>query len=140
VSTCSIRLVATAHRVGYVLSVLRRTTSLLALLALIAAPAVTSSRLFCQYTGEEIVGCAESGVPQQAQLRGEQCCQQRTFHALEGVRLLEDHGQQAPALVAIDAAPSLGADVLALTSAALQLSAARSIGPPAFLVHRALLI
>src|SRR5882762_5986071 len=110
---------------------LRRSTSLLALLALIAAPAVTSSRLFCQYTGEEIVGCAQSGVPQQAQFRGEQCCQQRTFHALDGVRLVEDQRQQAPVPVALDAAPMLVADVFALASSALRLTVAPAPGLPA---------
>jgi len=113
---------------------------LLALLAVIAAPAVTSTRLFCQYTGEEIVGCAESGVPQQAQFRGEQCCQGRTFHALEGVRLAEDQRQQVPAPVAIGVATQPLATALAVASSALQLTAAPSVGPPAFLVHRALLI
>jgi hypothetical protein len=112
---------------------------LLALLAVIAAPAVTSARLFCQYTGEEIVGCAESGVPQHAQFRGEQCCQQRTFNALDGARLVEEQRQQAPAPVAIDAAPSV-ADVFAVASPAVRLAAAPCVGPPAFLSHRALLI
>src|SRR6266849_7951208 len=133
--------VAVQRRVGYGRPVLRRSASILALLAVIAAPAVTSTRLFCQYTGEEIVGCADSGVPQQAQVRGEQCCQQRTFHALDGVRLVEDQRQQAPAPVAIDAAPLIVADVFAVASPALRrLTAAPSVGPPAFLSHRALLI
>jgi hypothetical protein len=136
----SCRVLAAAQRVGYSRSVPRRAASFLTLLAVIAAPAVTSTRLFCQYTGEEIVGCAESGVPQQAQVRGEQCCQRRTFHALDGVRLVEDQRQQAPAPVVIDAAPLLVADVFAVASSALRLNAAPSVGPPAFLSHRALLI
>src|SRR2546421_8267971 len=86
---------------------LRGCTSLLALLTVIAAPVTTSTRFFCQYTGEEIVGCAESGVPQHAQFRGEECCQQRTFRALDGVRLVEEQPPQAPACVAIGPAPFL---------------------------------
>jgi len=132
--------VAVQRRVGYGRPVLRRSASILALLAVIAAPAVTSTRLFCQYTGEEIVGCAESGVPQHAQFRGEQCCQQRTFRALDGVRLVEEQVQQVAAPVAIDAAPVLAADVFAVASPAVRLTAAPSVGPPAFLSHRALLI
>src|SRR6266849_6037187 len=132
--------VAVQRRVGYGRPVLRRSASILALLAVIAAPAVTSTRLFCQYTGEEIVGCAESGVPQHAQFRGEQCCQQRTFRALDGVRLVEEQVQQVAAPVAIDAAPVLAADVFAVASPAVRLTAGPSVGPPAFLSHRALLI
>jgi hypothetical protein len=120
--------------------VIRRSASLLALLALIATPAVTSTRLFCRYTGEEITGCAEASVPAQAQIRVDECCQQRTFHALGGVRLMEDQRQQAPAPIAIDAAPSLIADTFAGATPALHLSAAPAVGPPAFLSHRALLI
>jgi len=120
--------------------VLRHCASLLALLGLIAAPAVTSTRLFCRYTGEEIIGCANAGALEHAQIRVDECCQQRTFHALDGVRLVEDQRQQAPAPVAIDARPVLVADVFAVPSSALHLMAAPSVGPPAFISHRALLI
>jgi hypothetical protein len=113
---------------------------LLVLLGLIAAPAVSSTRLFCRYTGEEIVGCDDAGALQHAQIRVDECCQQRTFHALDGVRLVEDHRQQVPAPVAIDAAPLLVTDVFAVASPAVRLAAAPSVGPPAFLSHRALLI
>ena len=118
---------------------LRGCTSLLALLAVIAAPVTTTTRFFCQYTGEEIVGCAESGVPQQAQFRGEQCCHQRTFRALDGVRLAEDQRPQAPVPVAIGAATVLR-DLVAIAFPAVQPRAVVSTGPPAFLSHRALLI
>jgi hypothetical protein len=113
---------------------------LLALVALIAAPAVTSTHLFCQYTGKEIVECAESRVPRQAELRGEQCCQRRTFHALEGMRLVEAQRHEAPLPVAIGLAPMWIARSFAAAMSPLQLTAAASVGPPAFLSHRALLI
>jgi hypothetical protein len=119
--------------------VIRRSASFLALLALIATPAVTSTRLFCRYTGQEIIGCAESTAPEHAEIRVKECCQQRTFHALDGVRLVEDQRQQVPARVAIDA-PVLVADVFAAAAPAARLTPAPSAGPPAFLSHRALLI
>jgi hypothetical protein len=118
---------------------LRRVASFLTLLAVFAAPAVTSTRLFCQYTGEEIVGCAESVVPQHAQIRGEQCCQQRTFRALDGARPVEEQRQPGPAPIAVGARPVF-ADPLPVTSSGAQERAAPSVGPPVFLSHRALLI
>ena len=130
---------ADTGRFDYATRVLRRTASLVALLAVIAAPVPTTTRFFCQYTGEEIVGCAESGVPQQAQFRGEQCCNQRTFRALDGVRLAEDQRPQAPVPVAIGAATVLR-DLVAIAFPAVQPRVVVSTGPPAFLSHRALLI
>lgn len=132
---------AGARGVGYVgTTVIRRSASFLALLALIAAPAVTSTRLFCRFTGQEIIGCAESNTPDHSEVRGEGCCQHRTFRALDGVRLLEEQRQQIPAAVAIDAPAGWVADVLAVPPPAVRLTAAPSAGPPAFLSHRALLI
>jgi len=113
---------------------------LLALVALIAAPAVSSTRLFCRYTGEEIIGCAGSKTPEHAEIRVDECCQQTTVHALDGVRLVDDQRQPVPATVAIAAAPLLLANVFGLAAPALRLDAAPSVGPPAFLSHRALLI
>jgi hypothetical protein len=55
------------------------------------------------------------------------------------VRLVEEHRQQAPTFVAIDAAPVLLAHVFAL-AAPPHRAIAPSAGPPAFLSHRALLI
>ena len=120
-------------------TVIRRTASFVALLALIATPAVTSTRLFCRYTGQEIIGCAESNAPEHAEIRLEGCCQQRTFHALHGVRLLEAQRGQIPAPVAIDTPVSI-ADVIAVATPAVRLRAAPGAGPPVFISHRALLI
>jgi len=120
--------------------VLRRSASVLALLAVIVSPAVTSTRLFCRYTGQEIVSCAEAAAPEHAQVREGACCQKRTFHALDGVRLVKEERQQAPTIVAIDAAPVLLAHVFAPAAPEPHRAIAPSAGPPAYLSHRALLI
>jgi hypothetical protein len=128
-------------RVGYHPSVLRRSISFLALLALIAAPAVTSTRFFCRYTGQEIVGCAEAGVAQGVHVRADDCCDQRTLRSLEGMRQADDSRQLGPAAtVAIGASSVLPAAAFELASPAAERAARRSTGPPAFLAHRALLI
>jgi hypothetical protein len=133
-------MLAVAGQVGYRRAMLRGCTSFLALLAVIAAPVTTSTRFFCQYTGEEIVGCAESSVPQHAQFRSEQCCQQRTFRALDGVRLVEEQPPQAPARVAIGPSPVVRDATVTIAFPATERRAVASAGPPAFLSHRALLI
>jgi len=119
--------------------VLWRSASVLALLAVIAAPAVTSTRLFCRYTGEEIIGCAETAPPEQPLVRAE-CCQHRTFHALDGVRPVHEQRQETPAPVAVDLARVPLADRFALAAPRPRGTAAPSAGPPAFITHRALLI
>jgi len=124
----------------YGLIVLRRSASFLAVLAVVGAPAVTSTRLFCRFTGQEIVGCAEAAAPEHAQVREGACCQERTFRALDGVRLAKEERQQAPTLVTVAAAPVLLADLFALAAPAPCRAIAPSAGPPAFLSHRALLI
>jgi len=133
-------LVAAVRPWLYGSTVLRRGVSLLALLALIATPAGTSTRFFWRYTGEEIVGCDEAGAPKKAEIREEECCQQRTFRAVVGVRPFEDQRERVAAPVAIDAAPVLVTSVFADASPALQLASAPPFRPPAFLSHRALLI
>ena len=119
---------------------LRRCASLLALIAVIAAPAVTSTRFFCRYTGEEIAACAKPGTPTHAVVLADSCCDQRTFRALEGVRLVDEPRQQAPTPIAVDTAPALVAYVVAPVAGQLGRPTAPSAGPPAFIAHRALLI
>jgi hypothetical protein len=131
-------ILAAPSRIGYTVDVVQRAVALFALLSVVAAPAVTSTRAFCRYTGEEVVGCAEVDAPEQAQIRGDRCCVQRTFHAVEGVRVVERQDQPAAAPAAIDAAAFIA--VLAVGSPGLRITAAPPIGPPAFLSHRALLI
>jgi hypothetical protein len=120
--------------------VLRRAASFVALLSLIAAPAVTSTRFFCRYTGEEIVGCDEDSPPQHAAVRAGECCDQRTFHALEGVRPVQEPQHQAPTPLAMDVATVLLPRALPVAAAGVRSTAGPSAGPPAFLSHRALLI
>jgi hypothetical protein len=120
--------------------VLRRCASFLALIALISAPAVTSTRFFCRHTGEEITDCAEAVTPTHTNVRADGCCDQRTFRALDGVRLVEEHRQQAPIHVAIDTTRALLAQIFAPAATVLRRPSAPSAGPPAFITHRALLI
>jgi hypothetical protein len=133
-------ILAAAVTVRYGQAVLRRSASLLAFLALIAAPAVNSTRLFCRYTGEEIIDCAEAAAPDHGQIREDGCCQQRMFHALQGVRLAGDQRQQAPVPVAMGAAPAVLANAFVLAPSVARRATVPSAGPPAFLSHRALLI
>ena len=111
-----------------------------ALLAVIAAPAVTSTRLFCRYTGEEITGCAEAATPGHGIVQADGCCYQRTVRALETVRPVEEQRQQAPTPVAIDSAPVLLAHLFAPAASESNRPDGPSAGPPAFIIHRALLI
>jgi hypothetical protein len=120
--------------------VLRRIASFIALLSLLAAPAVTSTRSFCRYTGHEITDCAEAETPRHAIVRSDLCCEQRTFRALEGARLLDEQRQPVPTPVAIDTAPSLFAYAFAPPAIESSRPTAPSAGPPAFISHRALLI
>jgi hypothetical protein len=131
---------AACGRVGYCRAVLRRGIAFLALLAVLAAPAVTSTRLFCRYTGQELFGCAESGVPQSAHIRADDCCDKRTFRALEAVRPASDAARAVPQIAAIGIASVVIAIALSPAAPAGQRSPVRSVGPPAFLAHRALLI
>jgi hypothetical protein len=125
--------------VGYRPPVPRRCACFCALLAVLAAPSVTSTRFFCRYTGQEIFGCTE-GAPRNAHVRGDDCCDQRTFRAMDGVR----HSGQDPVPIPRGAPVALEAPALApgpvLESAAARHTTVRSAGPPAFLAHRALLI
>jgi hypothetical protein len=119
--------------------VLRRVASFCALLAVLAAPSVTSTRFFCRYTGLEIFGCDE-GAPRNAQVRAQDCCDQRTFRAVQALKASPHELLPMPAAVAeIVAAPWPSAapgDGLLLAARTSILAA----GPPAFLAHRALLL
>jgi hypothetical protein len=120
--------------------VLRRAIASLALIALTGSPAVTSTRLFCRYTGVEIVGCDESTVPARAQVRAEDCCLKRTFHAVDPARVLTDDGPRlaTPPIVAIVAIiPEVRHGAAVPSAHADRFSNA---GPPVFLTNRALLI
>jgi len=119
--------------------VLRRSASLCALLAVLAAPSVTSTRLFCRHTGQEIFGCVE-GAAGGAQVRGEECCDQRTFRVVEGVARSAQDPVPMPTRVAVALETPQPALALVLESPPARRAAVRSSGPPAFLAHLALLI
>ena len=118
---------------------LRRSACLCALVAVLAAPSVTSTRFFCRYTGQEIFGCIE-GAPRGAQVRGDECCDQRTFRVVEGVA----HSAQDPVPMPIGVAVAVETPQPALApvleSPPARRAPLRSSGPPAFLAHLALLI
>ena len=131
---------AASRPLGYGRPVFRRVASFLALLALLAAPAVTSTRLFCRFTGQEFVGCVEASPQHGAEVRPDDCCDQRTFRALDGMRLAENQPQPAPATVLVtDAVTPLVIASAAMPSVRPERSV-QSVGPPVFLVQRALLI
>jgi len=117
--------------------VLRRCACFCALVAVLAAPSVTSTRFFCRYTGQEIVGCAE-GASRDAQVRADDCCDQRTFRAVQAVRQSGQESVPIPAGVTTSL-PEL-APLPPAAPAVEQREPVRSAGPPAFLAHRALLI
>jgi hypothetical protein len=123
----------------YGAAVFRRVFAFLALIAVGASPAVTRTRLFCRYTGVEIVACDESRIPAQAQVREAECCVERTFHAIDPTRTLPGDGQLLAAPVAGPTIPTPEGRV----AAAAPFVRARVLGdagPPAFLANRALLI
>jgi hypothetical protein len=120
--------------------VLRRSACFVAVLSVVATPAVTSTRFFCRYTGVEITGCAEAATHSHATFRADGCCDQRTFRALEGVKLVDEQQQQVPTPISISTAPALLAYALTPLVAEVRRPSAPSAGPPAFITHRALLI
>jgi hypothetical protein len=110
------------------------------LLAVLTAPSVTSTRFFCRFTGQEILGCDE-GAPRSAQIRPDDCCDRRIFRAVAAVRHSGHELLPIPQGVAAAIPSPEGAPALARESAVVnRRTPASSAGPPAFLAHRALLI
>jgi len=124
----------------YAAAVFRRALASLALIAIVVSPAMTSTRLFCRFTGVEIIGCDESRVPTQTQLRNEDCCLKRTFHAIDPSRILADDGSRfaaPPAVAIVEITPEV--QLLAAVPSA-PVARFSDAGPPVFLTNRALLI
>jgi hypothetical protein len=119
-------------------AVLRRFAAVALVLAVVAAPAVTSTRLFCKFTGGEVTGCDEQAVQALTTIKNAGCCQQRTFERSESTTVLSS-AQLTPPLSAPIAEPPLS-----VLFASHQLLERERIpagaGPPAFISHRALLI
>ena len=124
----------------YASAVLRRALASLALIAIVVSPAMDSTRLFCRFTGVEIVGCDESRVPAQTQFRNEDCCLKRTFHAIDPTRILVDDSSRfvvPPAVATVAIMPGVHLFAAVPSARADRFSDA---GPPVFLTNRALLI
>jgi hypothetical protein len=120
---------------------LRRASALLAVVAVAAAPAVASTRLFCRYTGVEIAGCDELDIPAQALYRAAGCCERRTVHALDEMRPgADDRLQPAPLLAGVVALAIPQGRPTGRATRGCSETVAAAAGPPAFLSHRALLI
>jgi len=117
----------------------RRSAAALVVASLAASPAVASTRLFCRFTGVEIVGCPEQQVVQQATVRENGCCEHRTLQPLDATRPEAATQFTAPTLAVLPAVVPVLLTRL-LSSRALPSLGTVPIGPPAFLTHRALLI
>jgi len=118
--------------------VLRRTAAAFALASLIATPVVASTRLFCRYTGVEIVGCAEQQSSDHRGIRGEGCCIRRTLHPLDAFRPSTDERFDTPVLAVV--VPSIHPVLQPMARCVVLTARTIGTGPPAFLSHRALLI
>ncbi|MFL5277187.1 MAG: hypothetical protein ACJ79T_11980 [Myxococcales bacterium] len=118
---------------------LRRCACLCALLAMVTAPSVTSTRYFCRFTGQEILGCDE-GAPRSAQVRADDCCERRIFRAVAAVRHSEHELLPIPQAVGAAIPSPEAPPALVRESSIVRGRPRSSAGPPAFLAHRALLI
>lgn len=120
----------------YASSMGRRLVASFAVLGLLLAPAVASTRFFCKSTGVEIVGCDEQRTPERTTIRGDGCCERRTLApagtAIAATQsfLAEPVATSAEVTFIVDPANGLASGVLPTADA----------GPPLFLSHRALLI
>src|SRR4051812_16505606 len=118
---------------------MRRFLGMAVLLALVASPTVARSSLFCRFTRIEITDCEEQRAPEHPVVPSESCCERRILIALDAPRPRgTDH-------VVVPAAPVV-ASVVPFTdgpprrSTEPRRSTAIAVGPPLFLVQRALLI
>lgn len=116
---------------------LRRLISTVALLALVTAPVVARTRLFCRYTGVEITGCAEQGLPTAPVIEADGCCNRLVMRPV-GAVVQSDHPEAvAPVLAALPLPPESTDDVL--PTAADDALPGAPTGPPVYLLHRAFL-
>jgi hypothetical protein len=117
-------------------AMLRRAIAALAITGLMTSPVVASTRLFCRFTGIEIVGCTEHRAADQAVVRGETCCVRLTVQPVDTAeRVITDF--PAPALAVLPETVQRPAPKGRLAASEAPSTAA---GPPMFLSHRALLI
>ncbi|HXN54896.1 MAG TPA: hypothetical protein VN874_01410 [Myxococcales bacterium] len=122
---------------------LRRVISIVALVALASTPVAARTRLFCRFTGVEITDCPEQVVPCGSVVQAAGCCDRRVAPALPlGAGRITPEQELAPLPLA-----STAFEASASSDAASRPTALREmnrlgfrIGPPVFLVTRALLL
>jgi hypothetical protein len=113
--------------------VLSRVVAAVAFIALASTPVVARTRLFCRYTGVEITDCQQQ-VPARAEIEVEGCCDRRTTQAPGAALTTQQQQSSPPALLALPVP-------LLLTPAARPLPIrVLDVGPPVFLITRALLL
>ncbi len=118
---------------------LRRVIAAVALLGLASAPVVGRTRLLCRYTGVEITDCAEQELPGQSVLRTDGCCDPQMTRPLAATIGAERYELASPVVCALPV--SVAADTPAIAFAVVaRVSPAGAVGPPVFLITRALLI
>lgn len=120
---------------------MRRVIAALALLALVSAPVVGRSRLFCRFSGVEITGCAEqeAETPEGPVVQVEGCCDRQVTRPLGVTVSLQQWEVSPPALQALPGLSSPDAPPL-VPPAPVAPFAAPPSGPPVFLITRALLL
>jgi hypothetical protein len=106
-----------------------------ALLALVSAPVVSRTRLFCRYTGLEITDCTEQELPG-AIIQLDGCCDHQKTGVLGVVPLAQ---QQQLAKPLSFSTPS-GPQPVAVPQLERRRGLAVPTGPPVLLVTRAFLI
>ncbi len=117
---------------------LRRTASLLALLALVSAPFISRARLVCRFSGLEVTNCGEAQVPDAPVAQDGGCCDQQLTRPLAAMRAHPDPEVAPPPLPLLPTAAPLE---LSLPRLADRFEiAAVAAGPPLYLRTRALLI
>jgi hypothetical protein len=116
---------------------LRRVISSVVLASLVAAPAVSRTRIFCRHTGVEIADCAEQPAPPCAQLQTESCCDRQVTPAAGAMQTASREEIRPPVAAAL---PAVVADVAIAPAPVERVERPPSPRAKVFLITRALLI
>jgi hypothetical protein len=119
--------------------VLRRVISAVALVVFASTPVAARTRLFCRYTGLEVTDCAEQEMPGSTVVQVAGCCDRQVAQPLGVIRIAQPQ-QIAPLALTALAAPASFDGAGRPPPVHRMSEAALPIGPPVFLVTRALLI
>jgi hypothetical protein len=118
---------------------LRRVISIVALIALASTPVAARTRIFCRFSGLEITDCAEQETPGSAVVEAAGCCDRQVTRPLGAVRIAQAQEFAPLALTAFEASAS--SDATGRPPAVHEMGRAGfRVGPPVFLVTRALLL